>query len=69
MRRRKERCSGMSVSYTHLDLTKAANWIQTKTFQPVVPLLLSALIYLVLVMLMTWGLKKLERRLGKSDYR
>ena len=51
------------------DLTKAANWIQTKTFQPVVPLLLSALIYLVLVMLMTWGLKKLERRLGKSDYR
>ncbi len=51
------------------DLTKAANWIQTKTFQPVVPLLLSALIYLVLVMLMTWGLRKLERRLGKSDYR
>ena len=51
------------------DLTKAANWIQTKTFQPLVPLLLSALIYLVLVMLMTWGLRKLERRLGKSDYR
>lgn len=51
------------------DLTKMADWIRTKTFQPLVPLLLSALIYLCLVMLMTWGLRKLERRLARSDYR
>lgn len=51
------------------DLTKAAELIQTRTYQPLVPLLLSALIYLVLVMLLTAGLKKFERRLAKSDNR
>jgi len=52
-----------------MDLTKAASGIQQNTYQPLVPLLLSALIYLGLVMLMSWGQRKLERRLAKSDYR
>lgn len=51
------------------DLTKMAMLIQSRTFQPLVPLLLAALIYLLLVMLMSWGLRKFERRLARSDYR
>lgn len=51
------------------DLTKVAMLIQGTTYQPLVPLILSALIYLVLVVLMTFGLRKLERRLGRSDRR
>jgi His/Glu/Gln/Arg/opine family amino acid ABC transporter permease subunit len=50
------------------DLTKAAEKIYTKIFSPA-PLLIAAVMYLVIVMLMTWGLRVLERRLGKSDRR
>ena len=50
------------------DLTKAAEKIYTKTYSAV-PLLIAAVIYLAVVMLMTWGLRVLERRLGKSDRR
>lgn len=51
------------------DLTKMAMLIQSRTYAPLIPLLLSALIYLVIVMLMTFGLRKLERRLARSDRR
>ena len=51
------------------DLTKVGMLIQGTTYQPLVALILSALIYLVLVVLMTFGLRKLERRLGRSDRR
>lgn len=51
------------------DLTKMATLIQSRTYQPFVPLILSALIYLSIVMLMSWGLRGLERRLNKSDRR
>ena len=51
------------------DLTKMAELIQSRTYQPLVPLLLSALIYLALVMLLSAALKKLERRLARSDNR
>ncbi len=50
------------------DLTKAADLIRTRTFSPV-PLLTAAVMYLCVVMLMTFGLRALERRLGKSDRR
>ena len=50
------------------DLTYMGMMVRTRTYS-VVPLLLIALIYLLIVMLMTWGLKKLERRLSKSDHR
>ncbi len=50
------------------DLTYMSMMIRTRTYS-VVPLLLIALIYLLVVMLMTWGLRKLERRLSKSDHR
>ena len=50
------------------DLTKAADLIRSRTYSPV-PLLVAAVMYLAVVMLMTWGLNILERRLAKSDRR
>ncbi len=51
------------------DITHAATLIQSRTFSALVPLLSAAAIYLVMVILLSWGLKKLERRLARSDYR
>ncbi len=50
------------------DLTKAADLIRSRTYSPV-PLLAAAVLYLIVVMIMTWGLNALERRLAKSDRR
>lgn len=50
------------------DITYMATMIRSRTFEAM-PLLLTAVVYLAVVMLMTWGLRKLERRLGKSDHR
>ncbi len=52
---------------TVVDLTRAANLIRTNTNDAINPLLLLALIYLVLVVIMTKLLAILERRLRKSD--
>ena len=52
---------------TVVDLTRAANLIRTNTNDAVNPLIVLALIYLILVVGMTWLLGLLERRLGKSD--
>lgn len=50
------------------DITYMAAMIRSRTFEAM-PLLFTALVYLAVVMLMTWGLRKLERRLAKSDHR
>lgn len=50
------------------DITQVAQLIRSRTHSPV-PLLLVALVYLITVMIMTWGLRKLERRLARSDNR
>lgn len=50
------------------DVTYMATMIRSRTYSPV-PLLLTALIYLAIVMLLTWGMRKLERRLRKGDHR
>ena len=52
-----------------VDLTRAGNLIRNNTYDAFNPLIAVALIYLTLVVLLTWGLKKLERRLAKSDKR
>ena len=52
---------------TVVDLTRAANLIRNNTYDAVNPLILLALIYLVLVVVLTQLLKILERRLRKSD--
>ena len=50
-----------------VDVTRAAANIRNKTFDAVNPIILLALIYLVMVVIMTWLLSILERRLRKSD--
>lgn len=50
-----------------IDLTKAGNTIAGRTFSYFIPLITVALIYLVVVMILTWLVGKLERRLRKSD--
>lgn len=51
-----------------MDLTKAGNNIRNHTYSPFMPLIAVALIYLVLVVVLTWLVGKLERRLRKSDH-
>lgn len=48
------------------DITYVATLIRSRTYSPV-PLLFIALVYLIIVMIMTYGTKKLERRLARSD--
>ncbi len=50
-----------------VDLTKAATNIRNKTYDSVNPILLLALVYLAMVITLTWLLGILERRLRKSD--
>lgn len=51
------------------DLTKAGDTIRSRTYQAFTPLLITAVIYLVIVIGLSACLTKLERRLHKSDYR
>ena len=50
-----------------VDITRAATNIRNKTFDAVNPIILLAVIYLVMVVIMTKLLSILERRLRKSD--
>ena len=49
-----------------MDLTRAANLIRNNTYDAFNPLILLALVYLVLVIIMTRLLAVFERRLSKS---
>jgi His/Glu/Gln/Arg/opine family amino acid ABC transporter permease subunit len=51
------------------DLTRAGDLIRSRTFDPLLPLLAVALIYLIVVLGLTKIMNRLERRLGKSDHR
>lgn len=50
-----------------MDLTKGAMLIQSRTYNAFYPLMAAALIYLVLVMALTFAMNKLERRLRTSE--
>ena len=50
------------------DLTKGADIIRSRTYSACMPLIAAALIYLVLVMVFTFFVQKLERRLRNSDH-
>lgn len=52
-----------------VDLTMAANRVQTRTYDALFPLVSIAIVYLVLVMGLTAIQKKLERRFATSDRR
>ena len=49
------------------DLTKVATNIGARIYNYLVPLILAALMYLIIVMILTWLLGILERRLRRSD--
>jgi len=49
------------------DLTKGATIIQGRTFEAFLPLLAAALVYLLIVVLLSWLMGKLERRLRAGD--
>lgn len=51
------------------DLTKAGDRIRFSTYDPFIPLIVVALIYLIIVLGLTWVIGKFERRLAKSDNR
>ncbi|MCI7085796.1 MAG: amino acid ABC transporter permease [bacterium] len=50
------------------DLTYVGNLIRSRTYEAFFPLIAIALIYLVIVLFLTFLLKKLERRLRSSDH-
>lgn len=50
------------------DLTRAGDIIRGRTFEALFPLIAVALIYLVVVMLLTFLISKLERRLRSSEH-
>jgi arginine/lysine/histidine transport system permease protein len=51
------------------DLTKAGDMIRSRTYDAFLPLIAVAAIYLVIVMILTSLLKKVEERLRRSDHR
>ena len=50
-----------------LDLTKAATRVMSRTMDPYFPYISIAIIYLAIVCVMNYFVKKLEKRLAKSD--
>ena len=50
-----------------MDLTKAGDTIRGRTYSPFMPLIAVALIYLSLVMFLTWVVSRVERRLRSND--
>jgi len=50
-----------------IDLTKAGDIIRGRTFSAFMPLFAVAVVYLAMVMLLTWIVGKIERRLRKSE--
>lgn len=50
-----------------VDLTKAGNIIAGRTFNYFIPLFTVALVYLTLVVILSWLVGRLERRLRRSE--
>lgn len=58
------------VGYVGLmDIQKAGDFIKSATFQPFMPLVGTAIIYYVLIKILTLALRQVEKRLRKSDVR
>lgn len=56
------------AAYVVQDLTYVGNLIRSRTYEAFFPLIAVAIIYLVIVLILTFLLKKLERRLRSSDH-
>ena len=58
------------VGYVGLmDIQKAGDFIKSATYKPVMPLLGTAIIYYVLIKILTLALRQVEKRLRRSDIR
>ena len=58
------------VGYVGLmDIQKAGDFIKSATYKPVMPLFGTAVIYYVLIKLLTLALRQVEKRLRRSDIR
>lgn len=58
------------VGYVGLmDIQKAGDFIKSATFQPFLPLIATAIIYYLIIKLLTMGLKLIEKKLRESDIR
>ena len=52
-----------------VDITRAGNLIRNNTYDAVNPLLIVAIVYLTMVVVLSQLMRRLERRLGRSDKR
>lgn len=58
------------VGYVGLvDIQKAGDFIKTSTYEAFMPLIGTAIIYFVIIKLLTLALGRLEKRLRKSEVR
>ncbi len=60
--------TSVSGYVTVCDITYVGNLIRSRTYEALFPLLTVAVIYLVIVLALSYGLKCFERRLRKSDH-
>lgn len=52
-----------------MDLTKGGDYIRSRTYEAFMPLIAVAIVYLIIVMILTWLVSKLERRLNVNATR
>lgn len=50
-----------------VDLTRGGDYIRSRTYEAFIPLIAVALVYLVIVMALTWLVGRMERRLKRSE--
>ena len=50
-----------------VDLTRASDLVRSRTMSPMMPLIFIAVVYFVCVMILSWGVSILERRLKQGD--
>lgn len=50
-----------------VDLTRASDLVRSRTMSPMMPLMFIAIVYFACVMILSWGVSILERRLKQGD--
>lgn len=50
-----------------VDLTRGGDYIRSRTYEAFLPLIAVALVYLIIVMILTWLVGRMERRLKRNE--
>lgn len=50
-----------------VDLTRGGDYIRSRTYEAFIPLIAVALVYLIIVLILTWLVGRMERRLKRSE--